>query len=384
MKKNTGYIITTAVFVVFLFGLAVANIFYSPDDFSETENRMLVKFPKLTAESLFGEDGTFCEDTEEYINDRFVLRDTFTAINASMDYLTLKRDIGGIWVCKDGYYMTKCAPSEVDEKTVGLNVNAVEKFFENTEGNKYFMLVPSATLIYGDKLPAFADEFDQAATVDGIFAGVTSGTNIDVRGAFFASDEQLYYRTDHHWTSDGAYTAYLEFCKATGTEPLTKDDFTVETVTSEFQGTHDSKVLLPFAAKDEIKLYIPKKDETLKVSHGDETSDTLYVMSALEKKDKYQVFLGGNYGRVDIETGVKNGKRLLIVKDSFANSFVPFLTSHYEKIVMLDLRFFPSGKAALRELIDEVRPTDTLVLFNIANFISDPTLRRLGAYTPNG
>ena len=107
-------------------------------------------------------------------------------------------------------------------------------------------------------------------------------------------------------------------------------------------------------------------------------------MSALEKKDKYQVFLGGNYGRVDIETGVKNGKRLLIVKDSFANSFVPFLTSHYEKIVMLDLRFFPSGKAALRELIDEVRPTDTLVLFNIANFISDPTLRRLGAYTPNG
>ena len=116
MKKNTGYIITTAVFVVFLFGLAVANIFYNPDDFSETENRMLAKFPKLTAESLFGEDGTFCEDTEEYINDRFVLRDTFTAINASMDYLTLKRDIGGIWVCKDGYYMTKCAPSEVDEK----------------------------------------------------------------------------------------------------------------------------------------------------------------------------------------------------------------------------------------------------------------------------
>ena len=258
MKKNTGYIITTVVFVVFLFGLAIANLIYNPDDFSETENRMLATFPKLTADSLFGEDGDFCEKTEEYINDRFVMRDTFTAINASADYLLNRRDIGGIWVCKDGYYMTKCTPEEVNERTVSSNVLGVEKFFENLDGNKYFMLVPSASLIYRDKLPAFANEFDQQTEINNIFAGVTAGKNVDVRDAFFASDEQLYYRTDHHWTSDGAYTAYREFCKTAGLEPLEKSDFEIKTVSTEFQGTHDSKVLLPFAAKDEVKLYIPK------------------------------------------------------------------------------------------------------------------------------
>lgn len=381
MKKNTGYIITTVVFVVFLFGLAIANLIYNPDDFSETENRMLATFPKLTADSLFGEDGDFCEKTEEYINDRFVMRDTFTAINASADYLLNRRDIGGIWVCKDGYYMTKCTPEEVNERTVSSNILGVEKFFENLDGNKYFMLVPSASLIYRDKLPAFANEFDQQTEINNIFAGVTAGKNVDVRDAFFASDEQLYYRTDHHWTSDGAYTAYREFCKTAGLEPLEKSDFEIKTVSTEFQGTHDSKVLLAFAAKDEVKLYIPKQSETLKITHDGKTSDSFYVMSALEKKDKYQVFLGGNYGRVDIETGVKNGKRLLVVKDSFANSFVPLLTTHYEKICMLDLRFFSKNPDDLAALIDEFAPTDTLILFNIANFISDPTIKRLAMFS---
>lgn len=309
------------------------------------------------------------------------MRDTFTAINASVDYLLLKRDIGGIWVCDDGYYMTKCTPDEVNEKTVSANIDAIEKFFENTDGNKFFMLVPSATLIYRSKLPAFADEFDQQAEIDKIFAGVTAGKAVDVRQAFFASDEQLYYRTDHHWTSDGAYTAYLEFCKTAGLEALTKDKFDIKTVSSDFQGTHDSKVLLPCAAKDEVKLYIPKQPETLKITHDGETSDSFYVMSALEKKDKYQVFLGGNYGRVDIETGVGNGKRLLVIKDSFANSFVPLLTTHYEKICMLDLRFFSKNPEDLAALIEELEPTDTLVLFNIANFISDPTIKRLATYS---
>ena len=119
----------------------------------------------------------------------------------------------------------------------------------------------------------------------------------------------------------------------------------------------------------------------MKITHDGKTSDSFYVMSALEKKDKYQVFLGGNYGRVDIETGVKNGKRLLVVKDSFANSFVPLLTTHYEKICMLDLRFFSKNPDDLAALIDEFAPTDTLILFNIANFISDPTIKRLAMFS---
>ena len=100
---------------------------------------------------------------------------------------------------------------------------------------------------------------------------------------------------------------------------------------------------------------------------------TLYDLSALERKDKYELFLGGNYGQCVITTGTENGKHLLLVKDSFANSFVPFLTGDYETITMLDLRYF---RGSVQELAAEA--DDILVLTEITNLAASGEYFKLG------
>ena len=95
-------------------------------------------------------------------------------------------------------------------------------------------------------------------------------------------------------------------------------------------------------------------------------------MAALEKKDKYELFLGGNYAKAVLRTGVENGKHLLLVKDSFANSLVPFLCGDYETITMVDLRYC---REKIQPLADEA--DDVLVLYEITNFAADGNLFKL-------
>lgn len=367
-KEN---LVTAVLFLTVIFGLGIAFFCVKDRAFSENENRYLAQAPKLAARNLVS--GAYMEEMDGYVSDQFVLRDLFMGTASEYRKLLGMRDIEGVYLADGGYLIQKTESRDVDTELAEQNISYINKFFESCDSvkkeRKVFLIVPTAALVLEDKLPAYAPEFDQEGIISEISAEISEGVTLDVTEELKAADKQSFYKTDHHWTTWGAFEAYLAYSRLYERKPAA-EEFGFETVSTDFRGSLYSKVLLPDTAYDEIVL--ANGTENIPVI-CDGVEGSLYDYGALAKKDKYNVFLGGNYGRVDID-GSGEGT-LLIIKDSFANSFVPFLTKDYEKIIMLDMRYY-MGSAKTLAAAEGV--TDILVLYNTANFISDKNIIKLG------
>ena len=196
---------------------------------------------------------------------------------------------------------------------------------------------------------------------------------IDIYDTLYENRTQkLYYKTDHHWTVEGAYLAFKEFASAEG---LTVNDSDYETycVASGFKGTQASNSGV-YTSDDVVNICVPKESEgTYVVNYVEDTrkTTTLFDEEKLKEKDKYLVFMGGNYSQVNIATTAGTGKNLLIIKDSFANCFVPMLTPYYDNIIVVDPRYFYDDiyEAAKRNNI-----TDVLFLYSVNSIVKDNSL----------
>ena len=189
-------------------------------------------------------------------------------------------------------------------------------------------------------------------------------------------EEPIYYRTDHHWTTLGAFYGYTAWAESIGLTPYGREDFSEETVADDFYGTTHSKINLP-VYPDSIIRYTPRFPAAyhLIFNLGEKESDSLYDESKLEGKDKYSYFLGGNNPIVTItsSTGEK-GRRLLIIKDSYSHCFAPFAVNHFEETTLIDLRYFNLG---VQTFLEQEDFTDVLVLYSTANFADDRNLNTL-------
>jgi hypothetical protein len=161
--------------------------------------------------------------------------------------------------------------------------------------------------------------------------------------------EYVYYKTDHHWTSAGAYRAYEKLSERMGLTPYREDLFDIQCISKNFYGTTHSKSLLQDTQPDEIYLYRYNGDERISVINPNNSSvkDALcsfYDMSVIneDQKDKYKVFLSGNTDLLLIRNESADLPKLLLIKDSFANSLIPFLAIHYD-IDVIDLRYYKSS-----------------------------------------
>lgn len=204
--------------------------------------------------------------------------------------------------------------------------------------------------------------------LDMIKNNVKNAIFIDLREQFLKhKEEYIYYKTDHHWTSLGSYYAYEEWCKYNNINTDIRD-YARETVTTEFKGSLYSKVLNKNVEEDQIEIFKPKEKINYEVSYNfnKNTNSSIYDFEKLKTKDKYQVFLGGNYPELKIKTSNKNGKNLLLIKDSYANSFMQFLINDYENICVVDMRYF---KEDLKKYMVENEINEVLILYNVANFI---------------
>lgn len=384
MKKiRIGIVIIFAAFIAFVSG---GSLIAKDREFSPNENRYLAEPPEFSLDNLFS--GKFQEDLETYLNDQICGRDSWITIKTGIQKACRDTDIGGAYVGKDGYDFEKITPEDVDEKLIDRNVKAVQEYFESAasitgEEHLSFLLVPSSGLILEDKLPKNARLFDQKTYMDQIEASLTGCRVVDVRKELSAhKDDEIYYRTDHHWTSEGAYLAYEKWCESTGNEYTPLEDLQENIVTNQFRGSLYSKILDADSAYDSIRIYgkpggKPFGSEDLRVAiNGKKTMDSCYDEEKLKEKDKYKYFFGDNYGEVQIVSGKapEETGNILVIKDSFANTFVPFLTQNYHKIYMIDLRFY-SGD--MKEYLKENQITDVLVLYNITNFISDRNIYKL-------
>ena len=352
MKKRTGLAPLIAIAVILL-GLSVGSFFLTPDRaFSENENRYLQLTPKLSWDTVMS--GDFMEDMEEYTSDQIVFRDLWTATRSLLQRAEGKEDISGTYLGAEGRYFAKVTEDSFNRAGLEKNVGYIREFFAASGKSCRAMIVPSPAGVLRDMLPENAPYYDEAGAFERLDAAL-GGSLLDVRETL-ADVEDPYYHTDHHWTTMGAQAAYRRWAEVTG--HTVREDALV-CATEEFRGTLYSKVLLPDSVYDSV-YYAPEITAESVVCDGKD--GTLYDGDALTRKDKYELFLGGNYGQCVITTGTENGKHLLLVKDSFANSFVPFLLGDYETVTMIDLRYFRGSMAELAAESDDI-----LVLTEITN-----------------
>ncbi|WP_346938628.1 DHHW family protein [uncultured Clostridium sp.] len=363
------------VFLLFIAIMSVSNILRREKAFSEEENRNLTGRPEFSISSLLS--GEYIKKYESYISDQFPGRGFFVNTKAKVDKLMGKSESNDVFIGKNNQLIEdfeERSKEETDEKV--LAVNEFVKKHENINTN--FMLIPTATEVLKEKLPKYAPVDSQLEYMKYIQGKLSS--NIKFINPYDAllnnKDKYLYYKTDHHWTSQGAYIAYVEFCKAVGLEPKKEDEFDIELVANDFYGSLTSKIGVKRGKPDYVYTYIPKENGEVVVNYITEQKRTtsLYSSESLEKKDKYEVFTGGNHPHINIKSLGDPKKKLLIIKDSYANSFLPFLTSHYGEIDVVDLRYYMDN---IEELIKSKGITDMLFLYNANTFNSDDSILNL-------
>lgn len=362
---KTKFLCITVLVCLFLFSIGL--LLLPKKEYSEQENRYLESFPEFSLETLT--DGSFMQDFETYLCDHFPLRDTFMTIQSRYERLLGRNQVNGIYLCEDDYYIEEYHTPENTKRIISA-FSGFEKKISNADIT--FMLVPTAVTVYADKLPANARNASQTEEIHTIYRELTS-TTVEVTSALLEAKDSypLYYRLDHHWTTYGAYVAYVEYCYSKGYEPLSMEEFRIETVSDDFQGTIYSKLNDSFAGADEITVF-SRDNQNLTVNYLDtgEVSSSLYAPKYLDAKDQYSYFLNNIHPMIEITNPDASTKDcLVLIKDSYANCMVPFLTNHYHKIYVVDTRYY---KTPISEFInDNPDVTDVLVLYNMNTIDND-------------
>ena len=357
--------IITSFFCLLLAVSALIGLLMPDRYYSEREKRTLTQKPKFTVANFIS--GEFSDELEKYLTDQVPLRDGWVTMKTYMELAIGKRESVGVYICKDKYLMDKF--TSYSKKQLVANAAALVDLQEKLAAEGISMntiLVPMAAQVLTDKLPAYAPVADYAAILQVLTAAGVDTT--DVLSALAAhSSENIYYRTDHHWTSLGAYYAY---CAWRGIEPNV-DEWTQEVLCDDFYGTTWNKVPLPTVPAEEITAWYKHINRSVSYNNGQYETDSIYERKYLSGSDQYAVFLNSNQAQTVIEGSGKSGK-LLLIKDSYGNTFSQFPVEDYAEVHVLDLRFF---KGDVTEYAKENGITDTLVLYGTQSFVKDTRLR---------
>lgn len=358
------------IFIILLFLVMIINVIVPDQEKSELENRALEQRPRFNLTTILS--GDFMEQWEEYLSDQFVGRDTWRSLKVSLDRLGGARKENDIYIGKDGQLMEDIEVP--DDGRLEANLTAIRDFAETYEDIPVtMMLVPDAACILNDSLPAFVRVEDQRQMFSMAERKLGDTVNwVDTVSILNNhKSEKLYYKTDHHWTTQGAFYVFQDAAETLGIEGDVSDDFVSYTVTDSFNGVLAASSGVGLDEMEQIDIYAPTGgDDDVVVNYVDEGRKTtsLYDSSKLETRDKYGVFLGGNTSVVDIRTVSTSQKRLLVVKDSFADCFIPFLAPYYREIVVVDPRYY-SG--TMQDIMDSYRITDALILYSGNTFFTD-------------
>ena len=357
------------LFVLFILVCAVLNLCWPDREFSPMENRTLAQRPDFSWKGLFS--GEWTQDFETYLTDQFPLRDTWVGLKYICERAMLKQENNGIYFAGDRLIARFDPP---DETRVEQNFAAIDALAQNTGLPTRFMLVPTSAYIYQDELPANAPSYDQQQLLDRA-SQLQQAENIPVAQALLdIREEYIYYRTDHHWTTKGAYLAYEAYMKAAGREDeiLTQEELeAVKQETPDFYGTLYSQAGARFYEPDTITWY---DFPGLTMEQPGKEPTSIYDRSYLDQKDKYSLFLDNLHPLVEITNDTaQTDRELVLIKDSYANSIVPFLVSHFKKIYVFDTRYYKEGPSAF--IKEHPGVTDVVLLYNMNTLDTDTGIR---------
>ena len=362
------------LFVAFIFGLAIWFVVNPKADYSSSEKRYLQQFPETSVDTVLS--GEFSEKFETYFADHFPQRNMWVGLNSYYNLGIGLNGRNGVYNSADGYLINVPVNKE---NYVRKNIRVLAEFKEKIgDVPMTVMLAPSTGYIATDKLPLIHDSYND----DTYFAETAktlgeSGVNfVDLRETFkqkYAEGVQLYYRTDHHWTTDGAYEGYVKLCEKLGVQPADKDSF-AKTAYGGFYGTTYSTSGYWLTKPDSITVYDNQentdKNITVKISEDgkDNHYGSMFFYNHIDEDDKYPVFLDGNHALTEIQNkNAKNGT-IVVIKDSFSHSLAPFLAENYSKVVLVDLRYY---KQSVSDLIKKENPEQVVALYGIDNLATD-------------
>lgn len=366
MKKENKsfFIIFMSVWIL----LVVLNFIIPTKSFSEQENRYMAKFPKFTFENLVS--GKYSEELNDYINDHFVFRNAWLKTKSFTELALGKKENNGVYIGKNGFLFEKFEFGEEELKNVKSTLKSMNNLTNKIDIPIYFALVPNSIYINSDKLPDNVEVDNQEEIIDKIYENTQNTINIDTVDILKENKENyIYFKTDHHFTSDGAYLVYLKFCEKANISPVTLENYERKCISEEFLGTFDSKAQIPNQEKDKIYVYMNDNNRTVKSAiYDNEETNKIYNEEYLSKKDKYSYFLNGNNSKVTIKTNIQNGKKLLLIKDSYSHIMAQFLCQNFEELHFIDPRYYTGN---LNDYIEENNITDILFLYNVSTFVED-------------
>ena len=409
--RRRAEVLTVSLITAFILCFSVWCLVAPKQTFSENENRALASWPVYSFATL--KDGSYMSGIQTYLSDHFPLRDPFMTLKTKYEMLTGREEINDIYLAKDGYYIEAYKTPKQQKKIITQFQKLQDAITTDAKENVRVMLVPTAISTYNAKLPSCAPDrgvLRQVDTMNEIYAALPNMQKVDAWSALQTAAAQettdrplasgdadgaqpvadagdadrdtstadsLYYHTDHHWTTHGAYVGYQAYCDAAGLSPIPEADFQKTCVTTDFHGTIFSKLHDSTVPGDAITLYENPANQ-LTVSYPDtgEVTDTLYNRDYLAQKDKYSVFLNNLHPLVEITNArADSDRQLVLIKDSYANSMVPFLVHHYQKIYVFDTRYYRFGPSSFINEHPEV--TDVLLLYNMNTIDTDLGVGRI-------
>lgn len=383
-----GKKVTSILFFAIIFIIPIVTFIMPKKDFSQMENRTLASFPKVSFKALV--DRQFMNGFDTYLSDHFVLRDNWVSLKGTAEYIYGKRESNNIFIGENRYIQRL---SEPDSNSIERTVDAINNFSERNDIVPFVMIVPSASEIQSEYLPSNAQStiWSQQQLITSINQMLGSkAVPIDAYKCLYDKrNENIFYRTDHHWTTEGAYYAYVEAGKYLGYQGLNRDLFNIENVSNDFYGTLYSRSAYRSVEPDIIQIYTNDFIDSIgsyTVFDGKEQKkySSIYFREYLDTKDKYSLFLGPNQPVVTIEkkelfpekgnADHSNKKNILIFKDSYAQAFVPFLIESYDKITLVDLRYL---NTSFEEYVDLNEYSQVLFLYSMDTIITTTDLTKI-------
>ncbi|MGN1133903.1 MAG: DHHW family protein [Oscillospiraceae bacterium] len=368
--KKARNIILVSVFLIFIFGFAIAGIIQKDRNFSEMENRNLAEFPKLSFDTL--KSGDFTSGFEKYMSDHIFLKDQLVTLKTDSDRLILKNYQNGVYFGKDNYYLQRYTENKTQ---IDKNIGYINDFAKKVDVPIKFIASPNSVCVNSDKLPKNAVNDNQLDSLnyinDNLADNIQFFNAYDCLKAESEKGTQVFYKTDHHWTAYGARTA---FENAFADEQILADNNYDGTIKrNDFYGTLYSKAPSSFAKPDEMLIPMRKDSKySVKYQKENKSSQSLIDRSFLDKKDKYAAFLGGNYAKVDIHSdNAAEQKKIVLLKDSYANAMLPYLADQFSDIIVIDMRYYHFEKQTVSELIKSENADSVVMLYNMDFINSD-------------
>ena len=374
MKLNTKKIKKypfTFLFVAIIIVFTILDIFNKDIEFSDYENRSLAQKPKFYYSSFI--EGRFFNNYDRYVNDQFVFRDKWINIKSFTENILGKNENNNIIYGKEDFLFDKF--QDIDEDNLNKNINTIKDFVSKYNNSFNLMIIPESFSIYEELLPYGVNLVDEKAYISSIYDEFKDNENvqsIDIINSLNENkDSYIYYKTDHHWTSYGAYLAYIEYCNLNNLSSISIDDLNESSVHN-FYGTYFSKSKKFDAMADTINYY--NIENIITYIDGKEV-ENINDDSKWESSDKYSAFLRGNNALTLIKNNnVENDSKVLIIKDSYANSFAQFIINNYNETYIVDLRSFPTN---FNEFFESRKFDNVLIMYSLKNLSEDLNISKL-------